>query len=265
MGYHAPGLRDIRAAAHAMHHSLLAHGRSIQVMRSLGMDNLGVVMNFEYAEPAGDSDEASAAARLYDGIYNRWFLGGVFHKAYPEDVLDGLLQYMPGNFAADFETIAEPVDWLGINYYTRKLIAPDDTGLFPGYRESEGPLPKTTMDWEIYPQGLHHFITWADREYTKGLPIYVTENGMASADFISDDAVADPDRISYINRHLDAVRRAIAEGAPVRGYFIWSLLDNYEWTLGYDQRFGLVHVDFQTQKRTPKQSFEALASSLNDR
>lgn len=262
LGHHAPGVKDIRAASRAMHHVLLAHGKAIQTMRGLGMDNLGVVMNFEYAAPADDSEEAMAAANLYDGIYNRWFLGGVFKQAYPEDVLAGLEPHLPKNYADDFPTIASPVDWLGVNYYTRKLVGHDGSNQFPYAKEVAGPLPKTAMDWEIYPDGLHHFLTWADREYTKGLPIYVTENGMASYDEVSHGAVPDAARIDYLNQHLGAVKRAIADGAPVKGYFIWSLLDNYEWALGYDKRFGLVHVDFDTLKRTPKDSYLALQKAL---
>ncbi len=262
MGIHAPGLRDIRAAARAMHHVLLAHGRATQVMRSLGMQNLGVVMNFEYPTPADTSLETLAATRLYDGIYNRFFLGGVFKQEYPADVLAGLEPHLPAGWQDDFPTIATPVDWLGINYYTRKVIAADHTGLFPDTKEVAGTLPKTAMDWEIYPDGLHHFITWAHREYTHGLPIYVTENGMASYDKVVDGKVDDPARIDYLQQHVAAVRRAIADGAPVKGYFVWSLLDNYEWSLGYDKRFGLVHVDFDTLKRTPKASWHALRAAL---
>lgn len=261
LGHHAPGLRDIRATARAMHHVLLSHGRAIQVMRELGMTNLGAVCNFEYAEPVDDTPEAKAAAQLYDGYYNRFFISGLFKKSYPEDVLEGLGPHLPEGWQDDFETIAQPLDWVGINYYTRKLIAPDDTS-WPSHREVEGPLPKTAMDWEIYPDGLHHFITWLAREYTGDLPLMVTENGMASYDKAVDGAVPDPARQDYLNQHLAAAKRAIADGAPLKGYFIWSLMDNYEWALGYDKRFGLVHVDFETLKRTPKASYLALAAAL---
>ncbi|MGB1256702.1 MAG: GH1 family beta-glucosidase [Thiolinea sp.] len=263
LGHHAPGLRDIRAAARAMHHVLLAHGQAIEVMRGLGMNNLGVVLNFEYTDVADDSAESAKAAQLYDGIYNRFFLGGVFKKAYPEDVLQaGLEEHLPQNYQDDFDTIAEPVDWFGLNYYTRKLVADDGSEIFPYSREVEGPLPKTAMEWEVYPEGLYHFMTWIHREYTKGLPMYVTENGMASYDKVVDGVVEDSARIDFIDQHVAAVKKAIAEGVPVQGYFIWSLLDNYEWALGYDKRFGLVHVDFETLQRTPKQSWCLLQEAL---
>jgi len=260
-GHHAPGVRDIRAAARAMHHVLLAHGRATEVMRGLGMSNLGGVFNLEWAEPADGSAEARAAADRYDAIYNQWFLSGVFKGAYPEAALEGLEPHLPQGWQDDFPTIRAPLDWCGINYYTRKLIAPADQP-WPDYREVEGPLPKTFMDWEIYPEGLYNFLTRTARDYTGDLPLYVTENGMAAPDVLTDGAVSDPDRIAYLETHLDKAKQAIAEGVPLKGYFVWSLLDNYEWALGYEKRFGLVHVDFDTLARTPKTSYHALATAL---
>lgn len=256
MGHHAPGLRDIRAAARAMHHVLVSHGRAIEVMRSLGMDNLGAVFNFEWATPADDSAGAQAAADLYDGIYNRFFLGGVFKGAYPEVVLAGLEPHLPTGWQDDFPTISQPIDWCGVNYYTRKLIAPND-GPWPAHHEVEGPLPKTQMGWEIYPEGLEKFLIQTAKHYTGDLPLIVTENGMASS-----APTEDVDRIDYLNQHLDAVQNARGAGAPVAGYYVWSLLDNYEWALGYEKRFGLVHVDFETLERRPKVSWHALKHAL---
>ena len=261
LGHHAPGLRDIRATARAMHHVLLSHGTAIQAMRSLGMKNLGAVFNFEWAEPVDDSPEARASADLYDGYYNRFFLGGVFKGAYPENVLEGLGPHLPKGWQDDFATIQTPVDWCGLNYYTRKIITPND-GPWPSHEEAPGPLPKTLMGWEIYPEGLYRFLTRTAAEYTGALPLIVTENGMASPDVVTGGVVDDQPRIDYLNVHLDAVRRAIAEGAPVQGYYIWSLMDNYEWALGYEKRFGLVHVDFDSLVRTPKASYHALARAL---
>jgi len=253
-GHHAPGMRDIRATARAMHHILVAHGRAIQAMRAHGMVNLGAVCNLEWATPASDTPQTLRAAETYDAIYNRFFLSGLFHGCYPEAALEGLGQHLPKGWDADFATIQAPLDWLGLNYYTRKVIDHQD-GAWPNYKEVEGPLPKTQMDWEIYPQALTDFLTRAASEYSGDLPIYVTESGMASA-----AAQEDPDRIAYLTQHLDAVRTAIAAGAPVHGYYVWSLMDNYEWALGYAKRFGLVHVDFDTLARTPKASYQALAS-----
>lgn len=258
MGHHAPGLRDIRATAHAMHHVLTGHGRAIQAMRALGVQNLGAVCNFEYAHPAEDTPEAAAAAQLYDGYYNRFFLGGLFKGAYPDDVMEGLAPHMPKGWEEDFDLIGQPLDWCGLNYYTCKRIAPVE-GPWPAHEEVEGPLPKTQMGWEIFPEGLHHFLTWVHETYTKGLPLYVTENGMANPDEVG---VPDQPRIDYLNAHIAAAREAMSEGVPLAGYTFWSLMDNYEWALGYEKRFGLIHVDFDTLERTPKASYRALAEAL---
>ncbi|UWS04842.1 beta-glucosidase [Phaeobacter inhibens] len=263
LGHHAPGLRDIRATARAMHHVMLAHGTAIQAMRALGMSNLGGVFNLEWATPVDDSEAAQQAAARYDAIYNGFFLGGAFHGRYPDLALEGLEPHLPEGWQDDFATITAPVDWCGLNYYTRKQIAPD-AGPWPQYAEVDGPLPKTQMGWEIYPQGLYDFLTRTARDYTGDLPLIVTENGMANADVVTKGKVEDAARITFVDDHLDAVRRAIADDVPVQGYFLWSLLDNYEWALGYEKRFGLVHVDFETLKRTPKASYHALRSALTD-
>ncbi len=262
LGHHAPGLRDIRATARAMHHVLLAHGTAIQTMRGLGMENLGAVFNMEWATPVDDTQQAAGAAALYDGYYNRFFVEGVFKGRYPENVMQGLGPHMPDGWLDDFATITSKVDWCGINYYTRKVIAPVD-GPWPAHQEVEGPLPKTQMGWEIYPQGLRDFLVRTAQEYTGDLPLYVTENGMANDDQLIGGAVNDQARIAYLNSHLAAAKAAIEAGAPLKGYMIWSLMDNYEWALGYEKRFGLVHVDFDTLKRTPKASFQALKAALS--
>lgn len=261
IGAHAPGMRDIRATARAMHHILLAHGTSINAMRALGMDNLGCVFNFEWAEPADDSDAARTAADLYDGYYNRFFIDGVFKGRYPANVLEGLEPHLPTGWQDDFKTIQAPLDWVGLNYYTRAIVAPNSNP-WPSHETVQGPLPKTQMGWEIYPDGLYKFLTRTAQEYTGDLPLYVTENGMANADVLTDGAVEDAGRTAFLKAHFDAVQRAIADGAPVAGYFAWSLLDNYEWALGYEKRFGLIHVDFDTLQRTPKASYHALKSAL---
>ncbi|MCA1335873.1 GH1 family beta-glucosidase [Pseudooceanicola marinus] len=262
LGHQAPGLKDIRATARAMHHVMKAHGTAIQAMRAMGLNNLGAVVNMEWADPADDTPEAAEAAALYDGYYNRFFLGGMFKKEYPANVMKGFEPHMPEGWQDDFDVIASPLDWVGVNYYTRKLIAPDD-GPWPHHHEVEGPLPKTFMDWEIYPEGLYKFLKRTAEEYTGDLPLFVTENGMANADVIQPDGtVNDPERLDYVQKHLAMVKKAGDEGVPVNGYFLWSLLDNYEWSLGYEKRFGLVHVDFETMKRTPKSSYHEWQKAL---
>ncbi len=253
-GAHAPGMRDIRATARAMHHVLKSHGASIEVMRGLGMKNLGAVCNFEWSEPATDSPADVETARRYDAIYNRFFMDGLFRGEYPAEALEGLEPHLPRGWQDDFRLISAPLDWIGVNYYTRKLIRAAE-GAWPAYEEAGPTLPLTQMGWEIYPQGLRDFLV-RTAEYAGRLPIYVTENGMANPD---QPDQPDEARIAYLDAHLGAVREAIAAGAPVAGYFVWSLMDNFEWSLGYEKRFGLVHVDFDTLERRPKASYEALA------
>ncbi|MGR3571656.1 GH1 family beta-glucosidase [Brevirhabdus sp.] len=260
-GDHAPGLRDIRATARALHHVLLAHGRAVETMRAMGIGNLGAVCNFEHVLPAGPTDADAAAADRYDAIFNRFFLSGMFHRRYPDQVLAGIGPYLPRGWQDDFVTIGAPVDWVGLNYYTCKRIA-QAPGPWPALTEVPGALPKTAMGWEIHPEGLRYFLNRVRDEFTGDLPLFVTENGMAGDDAIRAGRVDDAARVAYLDAHLGAVRQAIAQGVPVRGYFVWSLLDNYEWALGYDKRFGLVHVDFETLQRVPKASYHALKQAL---
>ena len=262
MGIHAPGLRDIRAAARAMHHILLAHGLAVERLRGMGQPNLGIVLNFDYAQPASDSPQDIQAAARWDGIFNRWFIEAITRQTYPEIVLEGLAPHMPKDWHEDMPTIGARLDWLGVNYYTRHLNAHDASQPWPHLRDVEGTLPKTQMGWEIYPDGLHHFLTRMARDYVGNLPIYVTENGMANADRLEDGTVTDRAREDFLLSHLAATKQAIADGANVKGYFYWSLLDNYEWAVGYEKRFGLVHVDYDTLARTPKSSYHALARAL---
>ena len=258
LGLQAPGLRDISAAAHAMHHVLTAHGRCVQAMRALDVKNIGAVCNFEHVHAADDSVEAQRAAATYEATYNRFFVGGLFRGSYPDEVMEGIEPYMPKGWQDDFDLIGQPLDWFGVNYYTCKRIAPD-SGAWPSLQEVPGPLPKTQMGWEIEPDGLEYILTWLQQNYTGALPVYVTENGMANADT---PGRPDTGRMEYLDSHLAAARRAIDRGVPLAGYTFWSLMDNYEWSLGYEKRFGMVHVDFETLERTPKASYHAVAEAL---
>lgn len=259
IGAHAPGLRDIRAAARAMHHILLAHGLSIERMRGLGQKNLGIVLNFDHATPASDSPADQRAAAVQDGIFNRWFIEAITRQTYPEIVLEGLAPHMPDRWQDDMGIIGQKLDWLGVNYYTRHLHADAPGTAWPATREVSGPLPKTQMGWEIYPEGLEGFLTRLARDYVGDLPLYITENGMANAD---QPGIDDEGRIAFVARHFEAAQRAIAAGANLQGFFYWSLLDNYEWAEGYQKRFGLVHVDYESLARTPKASYHALRRAL---
>jgi beta-glucosidase len=256
LGIHAPGYRDIRAAARAMHHILFAHGTAIGALRAEGAKNLGIVTNLQKSEPASDKDEDVAAAEIIDGVFNRWYLDGLYKGRYPTDIVAALGPHLPANFEADMAVVSAPLDWAGINYYSRSLatgLTPTDNPLWP--RTVPGPGETNDLGWEIYPKGLADLLVRVSRDYTK-VPLYVTENGMSQND--------DDRRIAFYDAHLKAVLDAQREGADVRGYFAWSLLDNYEWAEGYSSRFGIVHVDYETQKRTPKGSYRAFQGMLHN-
>lgn len=262
LGHHAPGQRDVRATARAMHHVNLAHGAMMERLRDMGQKNLGIVLNFDRALPADDSAGSIEAAQLQDAIFNRWFIEAITKGTYPQEVLNGLGKYMPDGWQDDMALINQPLDWLGVNYYTRGLYVTDPTIPWPSLKPVSGPLPKTQMGWEIFPDGLHHFLTRMARDYVGDLPIFVTENGMAWDDHVENGAVYDPERTAFVSDHMKATLRAIEDGANVQGFFYWSLMDNYEWALGYEKRFGIVHVDFETLKRTPKASYHAIKAAL---
>ncbi len=256
LGKHAPGLRDLRATARAMHHVLLAHGTGIRALRTEAVRNLGIVLNLEKAEAATGSPEDEHAARLWDGTFNRWFLSGALKGAYPKDITDLLAAYLPDGWEGDMEVVGSKLDWCGINYYTRKLLRHDPRGGVLPWGTAEPRLETTDIGWEIYPQGLREFLVRVRRDYTH-LPIYVTENGMAEARGLDDQR-----RVRFHADHLKALLAARAEGVDVRGYFAWSLLDNFEWAEGYAKRFGLVEVDFATLTRSPRASYRAFRSML---
>ena len=262
LGHHAPGQRDIRATARAMHHVNLAHGEAMARLRARGQKNCGIVLNFDYTQPADDTPESAAAVDLKDGISNRWFIEAISKGTYPDVVLKGLEGHMPKGWEDDMALISQPIDWLGVNYYTRHLMTKDQGAAWPDVKSIDDPLPKTGMDWAIYPKGLTALLTRMSKDYVGNTPLYVTENGMAWDDVLVDGAVDDTVRGKFVNDHVMAAKAAIANGANVCGFFYWSLLDNYEWAFGYDKRFGIVHLDFQTQVRTPKASYYALAAAL---
>ncbi len=264
LGHHAPGLRDIRAAARSMHHALKAHGEAITRLRSRGRDNLGIVLNFEYAHPKSNSKDDIKAAAIQDALYNRWFIEAMSKGCYPQEALAGLEPHLPEHWQDDLKThIHQPLDWLGVNYYTRSLVAhASNDPCWPHLSTSNGPLPQTQMGWEIYPEGLEYFLSTLKENYIGELPIYVTENGMAWDDTLKNGHCDDALRKEFIHKHLEAQKESLRKGVNLKGFFYWSLLDNFEWAFGYEKRFGMVHVDFETQKRTPKDSFYMLQNML---
>ncbi|MEN3539486.1 GH1 family beta-glucosidase [Microbispora sp. ZYX-F-249] len=255
-GSMAPGVRNLEAAVRTSYHLHLGHGLAVQAVRAAARltPSIGIVNNLSPIDPATDSEEDHAAARRLDGHVNRWWLDPVTGRGYPEDMLAvyGVdLPIRPG----DLETIATPLDYLGVNYYFRQVVTADPAGPVPYARQLEVPGATTTaMGWEVDAGGLERLLVRLTREYAAPR-LYVTENGSAWADAVgADGMVDDPQRLAYLEDHIAACGRAIEQGAPVAGYFAWSLLDNFEWAYGYDKRFGLVHVDYATQARTLKAS-----------
>ncbi|NOR61790.1 MAG: beta-glucosidase [Rhodobacteraceae bacterium] len=260
LGHHAPGKQDITAAARAVHHVLLAHAEAMERLRARGQKNLGIVLNFEAFQPATPQDQPAAAR--FDAIMNRMFIEPLTKGHYPDLMLEGLAPHLPENWQDDMARISAPLDWLGVNYYTRQTIA-EASGPWPNYTMAQTDAPKTQMGWDIYPAGLSETLQMLKDNYIENLPIYITENGMAWDDTMQNGTVDDLARTNYLFDHLAQVKSARAEGANIQGYFYWSLLDNYEWAFGYEKRFGMIYVDFETLQRVPKNSFYTLKKWLS--
>jgi beta-glucosidase len=251
----APGRTGDATAYAAAHHLLLSHGRAVGVIRRDAPNSeVGIALNLVPVEPASNSTEDVEAARIFDGTLNRWWLDAIHRKAYPDDIWSGLGDEAPRLEADDMEHIAAPIDFLGVNYYLRMIVRQDpETGRPVGTRPPSGQF--TDMDWEVYPEGLYTLLTQIQRDYGPAR-LYITENGAAFPDVYGHDGrVHDPERQQYIEEHLRSCSRAIADGVALAGYFCWSLLDNFEWSLGYAKRFGLIYVDYHTLERVPKTSY----------
>jgi beta-glucosidase len=268
LGIHAPGIRDEQAAFRAAHHTHLAHGRAVQVLRErLPNAQVGITLNLAPIQPASDDPRDQEAARVFDGVQNRWFLDPVFKGTYPSDVVAHLTARgaLDGLDLAAVSLAAQPLDFLGVNYYTRILIrhAPNSPQGYEIYLPADVPI--TDMNWEIYPQGLRDLLLRVHQEYAPPA-IYITENGAAfpEPERVEGDLLEDSARVAYLEQHFNAAAEAIAHGVPLKGYFVWSLLDNFEWAEGYTKRFGIVHVDFATQKRTLKRSALYLKQVIQD-
>ena len=260
-GVKAPGIRDWPTAVRVSHHLLLSHGLATQALRgSVGSSvNVGIALNLAPVHAAGPGEDHEGAARRMDGHLNRWFLDPILRGRYPSDMLDVYERMGDGALGSEFRNgdlpvIAEPIDFLGVNYYfpQRVFAAPQDGPL--GLHHAPAPPPTTTMGWEVDPGGLHDLLVRLRRDYGP-LPVYITENGASFDDPpASEGLIEDPQRTSYLRGHLEALARAVADGVDVRRYCVWSLLDNFEWEHGYDKRFGIVHVDYRTQRRSLKRS-----------
>jgi len=243
-GIFAPGIQSRAAAAQVSHHLLLSHGLAVQAIRDSGSAAAtGIVLNMSPIHPLTNSTDDVAAARLEDGLSLRWYMDALCKGQYPADVLAHLAQDAPAIHAGDMNIIQKPIDFIGVNYYTRNVVS----SATPWSPASSG-AAVTDMGWEVYPAGLTELLLRLHSDYT--LPaLYITENGAAFP-----DAIEDEDRRRYLESHIAAVADAIQRGVDVRGYFVWSLFDNFEWASGYEKRFGIVRVDYETQARSLKRS-----------
>jgi beta-glucosidase len=252
----APGHHSLFEAPIAAHHLLLAHAAAVEAYRAEGRHEIGIVVNLEPKHALTDSESDHAARDRADAYMNRWYLDPVLVGRYPDQMSELFGAAWPDFPPRDLDRIRQPIDYLGVNYYTRGVMCDAPTLLPPGVGRVIVPHRTHTMTcWEVYPDGLAETLI-AVRERYGEIPLYVTENGAAFYDppVADGDTVLDPLRVAYFRDHLRAARQAIQDGVDLRGYFAWSLLDNFEWAHGYDMRFGLVHVDYSTQKRTLKES-----------
>jgi beta-glucosidase len=248
-GIFAPGIQSRKQAMQAVHHLLLSHGMALKAMRGLGITTaMGIVLNLSPIYPASDGPQDIAKAKLDDGLILRLYMDALFKGVYPQDVIDHLGADAPPVQPGDLATIAQPNDFLGVNYYTRNFSSCGN----PWDVASTGNTV-TDMGWEVYPQGLTELLCRLHNDY-QPKRLWVTENGAAFKDQLVNGEVDDTQRLAYIRDHIAATHDAMAQGVPVGAYFAWSLMDNFEWASGYAKRFGLVHVDFETQKRTFKNS-----------
>jgi beta-glucosidase len=259
MGIHAPGIEDARQNWQASHHLLLAHGLAVPILRanSRSGSEVGITLNLSSVHAATPSEEDQLVAQIVDGGLNRWYLDPLFRGSYPVDILEILTArgVVPHIETGDAEIIARPLDFLGINNYTRNVIR-QKAGAAPGtydWADVAG-AEYTEMHWEVYPAGIRELLLRVHQDYAPPC-LYITENGAAFADTISEDGqVHDPRRVHFLQEYIRQAGEAIQEGAPLAGYFVWSLLDNFEWAEGYSKRFGIIYVDYPTQRRILKDS-----------
>ena len=255
VGFHAPGVRDRALGMKAMHNVNLAQASAVRAMRSAGTaEAIGTAFSMSSTYPYSDSAEDKAATERYHGFYNDWFLRPLMSGEYPKAYVDQETALREADVRpGDMEAVKAPIDFIGINLYTRQIVADNPEEKYLGVRQVPGPGPRTGFGWEVWPAALYQMIMRVHRDY--GLPIYITENGCAYPDEVSADGrIHDEQRTDFYKGFLGQVARSIDEGADVRGYYAWTLIDNFEWTFGMSQRFGLIHVDFDTLKRTIKDS-----------
>jgi beta-glucosidase len=251
-GIHAPGIRNVEVALKVSHNLNLTLGKTIQTLRDVNKDfQIGTIVDFTAIHPASNDDRDRKAASRFNDFWNRWFIDPVFKGEYPP--LAEELGVKPSR--DDMEMIKQPLDFLGVNYYTRMVVASNPLDTLTQGMAVRRNVPRTEMDWEIYPNGIYEILTWLKKDYDNPM-LYVTENGAAFDDsVVNEGVVQDDNRIAFLRDHVAALHRAIEDGVRVGGYFVWTIMDNLEWAEGYSKRFGLVRTDYQTLRRVPKKSF----------
>ncbi len=256
-GEHAPGMRDFKKAVQVTHNLLLSHGLAVKTYREMGLKGkIGIALNLSPVYPATSSEKDKIAARKQDQFMNKWFLDPILKGTYPKMLLKFYQKKygVPSIKEEDMKIISAPIDFLGINCYSRNVVKADEnTELGVGHVKVEN-VKYTEMGWEIFPKGLYDLLTRIRKDY-RTIPIYITENGAAFNDKLTKDhKIHDRKRIDYLHAHFEEAWKAIENGIPLKGYFVWSLMDNFEWAFGYSKRFGLIYTDFQILKRIWKDS-----------
>jgi len=261
-GIHAPGLVGKEYGKKAAHHLLLAHGLAMQVLTKNSPNSKnGIVLNFTPCYAETDSDADKKATSFADDYFNQWYIKPIYDGEYPAILADLPQAHHPEILEGDMEIISHPTDFLGINFYTRAIYRADEKEQFV---QIDPPAPRTDIGWEIYPAAFTELLVSLNETYTLP-PIYITENGAAMDDKLVNGEVNDSDRIDYYHNHLNAVNTAIEQGVDIKGYFAWSLMDNFEWAEGYLKRFGIVYVDYDSQVRTIKASGHAYKDLISNR
>ena len=253
-GVHAPGMKDIYTGFRVIHNELRAHSEAVRAFRAEGIDGkIGITLSNHSQEPVSDREEDIKAAKIaHEYVNYPLFLDPIYNGTYPEHLLMVGEEFFPKGYERDLLHIKEPIDFVGINYYSGSLVKYDPDSLF-GIKQVDFGLPKTEMGWEIYPKGLYIILKGVQDTYNPK-EIFITENGAAFNDIVENGMVHDENRIGYLREHFKMAHKAMSDGVRLKGYFVWSLLDNFEWAYGYSKRFGIVYVDYNTQKRIIKDS-----------
>ncbi len=263
-GEHAPGMRDIYAAFEVVHNELRAHSKAVKAFREENLEGeIGITLSNHSQSPASQEEADIVAAQVaHEYVNYPLFLNPIFKGDYPRHLLSVAKEYMPKAYEQDMDEIKEDIDFVGINYYSGNLVKADPNAPL-GIKNVDRGLEKTEMGWEIYPQGLYEILTGVQKNYAPK-KIFITENGAAFKDVVEDGEVHDDKRIEYLKAHFNQAYKAIQDGVNLKGYFVWSLMDNFEWAKGYSKRFGIVYVDYETQKRILKDSAKWYAKVIKN-